>query len=100
MPRTTRRVGRPAKRATRSSRAAEPTEIFVKLARTGGAVYEMCLNGDRTVEALFNAAKEQHGFEYRAGERIKVNGVSSELSTTLKDGQRVTVSGKIQGGTN
>lgn len=75
-------------------RRVEENEIFVKVARTGGQVHEVCLNGERTVEDALEAAE----VDYSENSRIRVNGVSAELEDELSDGDNVTVSGKIKGG--
>lgn len=99
MARQVRRVGRPSTRTattrrTTTRRTAEPAEIFVKVARTGGVAQEICLNGNRTIEDALKAA----GIDYSGGSRIRVSGQLAELDQELKDGQRVIVSGKIKGG--
>jgi hypothetical protein len=81
-------------RTTRVSRATNSDEIFVKVARTGGAVQEVCLNGDRTVKAALGAA----GLDFSDTDRFKVKGATASLETILHDGDYVVVAGKIQGG--
>lgn len=79
---------RTARRTTRSG------EIFVKVARTGGRVQEVSLDADKTVAAALDAS----GVSYTSTDRIRVNGTSAKETTTLRDGDIVTVAGKIQGG--
>jgi ribosome-interacting GTPase 1 len=75
-------------------RAAKKEEIFVKVARTGSTVKEVCLNGDRTVEDALNAA----GVEYSESSRIRINGETVDLEDEVSDGDIITVSGSIKGG--
>ena len=67
--------------------------IFVKVARLGGEVKEYALNGARTVEAALAAA----GITSNGNDRIRVNGETANFETTLKNGDVLTVAGKIQG---
>ena len=80
----------------RRTDAVDETEIFVKVARTGGAVHEVCLNGDRTVEAALKAA----GVDYDDNSRIRINGEEVDLDDQVESGEIVTISGKIKGGKN
>jgi hypothetical protein len=70
--------------------------IYVKVARTGGAVKEVCLNGDRSLQTALDLAE----VEYTESSRIRVNGESVSLDDDieLEDGDRVNISGKIKGG--
>lgn len=83
---TVRRVAR------RAVREAKP--IFAKVGRTGGLVSEVCLNGDHSVEAALIAA----GLNYDEADKVRVNGLKATGSSTLKNHDVVTVSGKIEGG--
>ncbi len=69
-------------------------EIIVKVAKTGGLVQEVCLNGGRTVEDALKAS----GIDYDEDTKIRVNGGSSELEDELKNKDIVTLSDKIEGG--
>lgn len=69
-------------------------EIEVKVARTGGEVKTVLLNGDRTVADALDAAS----ISYDENSRIRVNGEEVDLDDVLKDGERVVLSGKIKGG--
>jgi len=66
---------------------------LVKVAKTGAAVKEVALNGDRSVQAALDIA----GFKAE-GHRIRVNGKEATASKTLKDGDIVTLTGNIKGG--
>lgn len=69
--------------------------VLVKVAKTGGIVTEVALNGDHTVEDALSAA----GIDYSEDEeRVRVNGKAASLSTNLKNGDVVTLSGSIKGG--
>jgi len=69
--------------------------IFVKVARTGGVVNEYCLDDeDKTVEAILDVADMDVDDE----EKIRVNGKLADMDTELKDGDVVTISGKVKGG--
>ena len=83
--RTTRR-GRPAAR----SRA----DITVKVGRTGSRVVEVLLPAGSTVEQALEAAD----VTYSTTDRIRVRGVAGALGTELREGDIVTLAGKIQGG--
>lgn len=69
-------------------------EIFVKIARIGSEVREMCLNGDHTVEELLDEANEDVDEETT----IRVNGKVARRTTKLNDGDRVTIAEKVSGG--
>ena len=57
-----------------------------------GAIKEITLNGDRTVQAALQAA------ELRAdGFQVKVNGSDANMETTLRDGNTVFLVKKIKG---
>jgi len=73
---------------------SELDEIFVKVARSGGEVKEVLLNSDRTVQDALNAAD----LEATDSDRIRVEGQPAELDDELKEGDVVTLSGKIEGG--
>lgn len=79
--------------ATRRKKTTEG-EIFVKVARTGGAVHEVALTEGQTVEEALELA----GIDYDAKSRIKANGEEVELDDVVEDGDRITVSGTIKGG--
>ena len=83
--------------ATRRNEPEEREEIEVRVARTGGRVETVLLNGNRNVRAALDAA----GIEYSESSRVKVNGETVDIDDTdleLEDGDRVTLSGKIKGG--
>lgn len=80
-------------RATTTER--EP--IFVKVARTGSTVQELCLNGSRTIAA----ALEAYGVTIEEDDdaHVRVNGAPvTDLEKDLSQGDIVTVAGKIAGG--
>ena len=78
---------------TRTPRAAAP--IFVKVARTGGSVQEVCLNGGRLVSDALLA----YGIDSPSSDdHVRVNGAPKELDHTLRSGDIVTIAGKISGG--
>lgn len=81
-----------AARRARSTRTE--ASIFVKLARTGSVVQEYCLNGARTVDALLEAA----GMTTGKGDKIRVNGRLADEDTLLKQGDIVTLAGRVEGG--
>ena len=78
----------------RRGRPRREAGVFVKVARTGGEVKEVLLNGDKTVKDALEAA----GIDFDDDNRIRVGGEEAELSDTLKDGDIVTLSGKVEGG--
>lgn len=83
-----------ARRATSSTSTPDRPPIFVKVARTGSSVQEVCLNGDRTVKGALDA----YGVDIEKEDHIRVNGVPKSLEDGLKMGDIVTVAGRIQGG--
>lgn len=83
-PRTTRRT------ATRRTSG----DVLVKVARTGGVVTEVALNGEKTVESALGIAD----ITYTKGDRVRVNGREADTDTVLANGDIVTVAGKIEGG--
>ena len=80
---------------TRKKAEATTDEIFVKVARTGGQVHEISLSQGQTVEEALNAAD----IEWDVKSRIRANGEAVELDDEVEDGDRITVSGTIKGGT-
>lgn len=72
----------------------EGTGILVKVARTGGLVKEVALNGGRTVEDAIDAAE----MEYSSRDRIRIDGEPADLDDELEDGNIVTLTGKVKGG--
>ena len=80
------KVGRP-----KGSNAAP---IFVQFARTGGEVRQYCLDGARTVEALIEMAEDNLESE----DRVRINGKPASASSKLKQGNIVTVAGRVAGG--
>lgn len=85
--------GRPATTRTRRTREAPVVEpFFVKVARVGGSVQDVCLNGNKTVESALEAAG------LSADGSIRVNGRLAEMSSVLQNGDIITVAGKIAGG--
>ena len=71
----------------------ERAPIFVTVARLGGEVKKYCLNGERNVQAALDAAELVSDND----DRIRVNGEPATLETELKDGDVLTVAGKIEG---
>jgi sulfur carrier protein ThiS len=71
-------------------------DIVIKVFRTGSVGKEVCLNGDRTIEAALKAA----GLNQKDTEVIQVNGeeVDDVNDITLEDGDRVVLSKNIEGG--
>lgn len=66
--------------------------ITIKVGKLPGAVLEIALNGDRTVQAALAAANlSPQGFE------IRVDGESATSRTELEDGSTVLLVKKIQG---
>lgn len=86
------------RRRTTTTRRATPrraaADVMVKVARTGGTVTEVCLDGEPTVKAALDIANIDHS----KGDRVRVNGREADLDTELKQGDIVTVAGKIEGG--
>ncbi len=74
-------------------RTAGDGSILVKVARTGGAVTEYCLDGEKTVEEALGLAN----ISVSKGDRIRVDGKIADLDTKLKNGDIVTVAGKVAG---
>ena len=72
----------------------ERNEIEVKVARTGGKPEVYVLEEGATAEDALDAA----GITYNRRDRVRINGDIAELDDELEDGDRVTVTGKIQGG--
>jgi sulfur carrier protein ThiS len=70
------------------------TDITVKVARTGGLVKEIALNGKHTVEDALIAA----GLTVKASEEIRVNGESVDADYELEDGDRIVLAKNIAGG--
>lgn len=68
--------------------------IFVKVARTGGLVSEVLLDGGRTVEDALTAGD----IDFDEDEKIRVNGKPADLDDNLRDGDVVTIAGKVSGG--
>ena len=68
--------------------------IDVKVSRTGGKLVEVCLDGDRTVEAALEAAE----IEQSISEDIYVNSSKAGLNSKVKDGDRVVLVKNIKGG--
>lgn len=68
--------------------------IFVKVARTGSRATEVCLDGDRTVEAALETA----GLNLKSSEEVRVNGEPVDTDYELEDGDRVTLVKNIEGG--
>lgn len=69
--------------------------IKVKVARLGGEVREYALNGERTVKAALVAADLY--YEGDEVEKVRVSGEPADLDTELKEGDFVTVAGRIEG---
>ena len=88
----TRGRGRPARNSNEPARGRSP--IFVKVARTGGSVTEVSLNGGRQVEDALDAAD----ISYSESDRMRINGSPAQLDDELKDGDIVTISGRVKGG--
>lgn len=87
---------RTARTTTRRRRArTEETEILVKVGRTGGRVEEYSLTG---TEPTVADALEAAGLSVSKGDRIRVNGDTAEDDTILENGDVITVSGKVSGG--
>ena len=82
--------------ARRTTRAAADRVIFVKVAKTGGAVTEVTLNNTtgKTVADALDAADMELG----NGQRVRVNQRSADEDTLLKDGDVIVISGSIKGG--
>lgn len=78
----------------RRTQQEETDTILVKVARAGGTVQEVCLNGNRTVADALRAAN----IEFDDTSRLRVDGETVELDDELEDGEIVTMSGKIKGG--
>ncbi len=91
MPRISKRT-ETARTSSRRERDVPP--IFVKVARTGGTVHEVALNGENTVKAAVDAAELGHD----SADRIRVNGRVADENTKVKDGDIITIAGKISGG--
>lgn len=81
---------------TRRTTRSTSKVIFVKVAKTGGTVTEVALNGDtgHSVEAALDAV----GLEFQTGQRIRVGGRPADMETILKDKDVVTLSGSVKGG--
>lgn len=77
-------------------RTARTAEILVKVGRTAGRVTEVLLDDDKTVEAALEAAE----ITITSTDRIRVGGKPAKQSDILKNGDIVTISGKIEGGTD
>ena len=69
------------------SDTADRTPIFVKFARTGGEVQELCLNGARTVGAVLEVA----GQDLEDEDRVRVNGRLANEETAVGAGDVITV---------
>lgn len=78
-----------ARRSARTER-----QIYAKFARTGSAVVEYALAPGATVRDLLDAA----GFAANKGDKIRVDGELAAHGTTLKNGNIVTVAGRVEGG--
>lgn len=95
---TTRRPRRAAEAeeapAPRRRTRRDSGHITVKVARTGGEVKEVALNGSKMVEDALVAAN----VDFSARDRIRVNGETASLDDELKQDDIVTISGKVQGG--
>lgn len=80
----------------RTTRTTVDKVIFVKVAKTGGAVTEVTLNNTtgKTVADALDAAS----MELSSGQRIRVDGKTADEDTTLKDGSVIVISGSIKGG--
>lgn len=81
--------------ARRRTTRVEPevvNPLIVKVARVGGSVQDICLNGERTVAAALEAA----GLEAEGG--IRVNGRLVDEKAGLESGDIITVAGRIAGG--
>lgn len=80
----------------RTTTSAADRVIFVKVAKTGGAVVEVTLNNTtgKTVADALDAAD----MELANGQRIRVDGRAADEDTTLKDGSVIVISGSIKGG--
>lgn len=93
--RTRAKATAPSKKTeTSTHEKASVPPLFVKVARTGGVVKEIALNGDNTVKAAIEAA----GVGSDSKDRIRVNGRPADSDTKVKDGDIITVAGKISGG--
>lgn len=75
-------------------RRTRTTEMFVKLARTGSVVQEYALEPGSKVQDLL----EKGGFSANKGDKIRVNGALATQTTVLKNGDIVTVAGRVEGG--
>lgn len=73
----------------------EVDTISVRVAQIGGEIKEIALEEGSTIEDALNAA----GIDPNGGQRIRVDGETAELQDELEDGDYVTLSGKIKGGT-
>ena len=82
--------------ARRRRTARRASEIFVKVAKTGGLVTEVCLNGGRSVADALEAG----GYDYEAEYKVRVNGEPADMEDELSNGDVVTIAGKIEGGTH
>lgn len=78
----------------------ETTEetVDVTVARIGGEIKEVTLNGDRSIGAALTA----YGLDWDSSTRVRIDG--EEVSATdenyeLEDGDRVTVLTKVKGAT-
>ena len=72
-----------------------PSHIMVKVGKLPGAITEIALNGDRTVNAALQAAGlNPSGFQ------VKVNGADATLETSLVEGSTVFLVKKIKGNYN
>ena len=78
----------------KAKQTRQPNPIFVQFARTGGEVTQYCLDGARTVSALLEMA----GDSLHDEDRIRVNGKNADEKTTLRNGNIVTVAGRVSGG--
>jgi len=66
--------------------------ITVRVGRLPGAITEIALNGDRTVQAALEAA----GLD-ATGYEVKVSGNGADLSQVLQDNDTVLLVKKIRG---
>lgn len=70
---------------------------LVKVVKTGSEVKEFALNGDRTVSAAIELYKSA-GIDLGENPRVKVNGKEASETSTVKNGDVITITNNIKGG--